>query len=113
MASVNITEEIYIHESNISLDGAEDIVDLIENNSIDIVEVLALLNWELPDFQEAARQLDIELLAGLGGISSGDALYQSFKKLDNYEKRVFMTYIADCVVGYHDIQKSEMPNELR
>ena len=46
-------------------------------------------------------------------MSSGDALYQSFKKLDNYEKRVFMTYIADCVVGYHDMQKSELPNELR
>jgi hypothetical protein len=30
MASVNITEEIYIHESDISLDGAEDIVDLID-----------------------------------------------------------------------------------
>lgn len=112
MATVNLTEEIYINESDISLDGAEDIVDLIENNSIDIVEVLALLNWELPDFQEAARQLDIELMIGFSA-SSGDDLYQAFKKLNNFEKRDFMTYISDCVVGYHDIQKSEVPNELR
>lgn len=113
MANVHIQDDFYIPAVDIEVDTPRDILDIMDNNSITPVEILEELEWELPDLQEAARQLDIELLAGLGGMSSGDALYQSFKKLDNYEKRVFMTYIADCVVGYHDIQKSEVPNELR
>jgi len=113
MASVTINEDFYIPAIDIAVDTPRDIVDIMDNNSITIIDVLGHLSWELPDFQEAARQLDIELMVGFGGMSSGDGLYQAFKKLDNYEKRVFMTYIADCVVGYHDMQKSELPNELR
>lgn len=113
MANVHIQDDFYIPAVDIEVDTPRDILDIMDNNSITPVEILEELEWELPDLQEAARQLDIELLAGLSGMSSGDALYQSFKKLDNYEKRVFMTYIADCVVGYHDVQKSEVPNELR
>lgn len=113
MASVHIDEDFYIPAVDIVVDTPRDIVDIMDNNDITPVGILEELEWGLPDLQDAARQLDIELLAGLGGISSGDALYQSFKKLDNYEKRVFMTYIADCVVGYHDMQRSELPNELR
>lgn len=113
MANVHIQDDFYIPAVDIEVDTPRDILDIMDNNSITPVEILEELEWELPDLKEAARQLDIELLAGLSGMSSGDALYQSFKKLDNYEKRVFMTYIADCVVGYHDVQKSEVPNELR
>ena len=113
MANVHIQEDFYVPAVDIVVDTPRDVLDIMDNNSITPVEILEDLEWELSDFQEAARQLDIELLAGLSGMSSGDALYQSFKKLDNYEKRVFMTYIADCVVGYHDMQKSELPNELR
>ena len=113
MANIHIDEHFYVPAIDIEVDSASDIVDIMDNSGIKIIEVLEHLQWELPDLQEAARQLDIELLAGLGGMSSGDALYESFKKLDNYEKRVFMTYIADCVVGYHDMQRSELPNELR
>ena len=113
MANVHIQEDFYVPAVDIVVDTPRDILDIMDNNSITPVEILEDLEWELPDFQEAARQLDIELLAGLSGMSSGDGLYQAFKKLDNYEKRVFMTYIADCVVGYHDMQKSELPNELR
>lgn len=113
MANVHIQEDFYVPAVDIVVDTPRDILDIMDNNSITPVEILEDLEWELPDFQEAARQLDIEPMVGFGGISSGDALYQSFKKLDNYEKRVFMTYIADCVVGYHDMQRSELPNELR
>ncbi len=113
MANVHIQEDFYVPAVDIVVDTPRDILDIMDNNSITPVEILEDLEWELPDFQEAARQLDIELLSGLSGMSSGDGLYQAFKKLDNYEKRVFMTYIADCVVGYHDMQKSELPNELR
>lgn len=113
MANVHIQEDFYVPAVDIVVDTPRDILDIMDNNSITPVEILEDLEWELPDFQEAARQLDIELMVGFGGMSSGDGLYQAFKKLDNYEKRVFMTYIADCVVGYHDMQKSEMPNELR
>ena len=113
MANVDIQDNFYVQPKDIQLDDAGEIFDIMDNNSITITDVLEALEWELPDFQEAARQLDIELMVGFGGMSSGDGLYQAFKKLDNYEKRVFMTYIADCVVGYHDMQKSELPNELR
>jgi hypothetical protein len=98
MASVNITEEIYIHESDISLEGAEDIVDLIENNSIDIVEVLALLNWELPNFQEAARQLDIEYLPFT---TTGAGLLHIFKKMEATEQREFLSMITDSIISYY------------
>jgi hypothetical protein len=98
MASVNITEEIYIHESNISLDGAEDIVDLIKNNSINIVEVLALLNWELPDFQEAARQLDIEYQPVC---TTGAGLLSLFRKMEATEQREFLSMITDAIVSYY------------
>ena len=113
MANVHIQEDFYVPAVDIVVDTPRDILDIMDNNSITPVEILEDLEWELPDFQEAARQLDIELMVGFGGMNSGDGLYQAFKKLDNYEKRVFMTYIADCVVGYHDVQKSEVPNELR
>jgi hypothetical protein len=98
MASGNITEEIYIHESNISLDGAEDIVDLIKNNSINIVEVLALLNWELPDFQEAARQLDIEYQPVC---TTGAGLLSLFRKMEATEQREFLSMITDAIVSYY------------
>ena len=113
MARVTINEDFYLPAIDISVDTPRDILDIMDNNNITPVEILEELNYELPDLQEAARQLDIELLAGLGGMSSGDAFYQSFKKLDNYEKRVFMACIQDCVVSYHEMQKSELPNELR
>jgi hypothetical protein len=111
MASVNITEEIYIHESDISLDGAEDIVDLIENNSIDIVEVLALLNWELPDFQEAARQLDIEYRPVC---TTGISLLSLFKKMEVTEQREFLSMITDAIISYYKSDLTlELPNDLR
>ena len=113
MANVHVEEDIYVSAFDIEVDSTRDIIDIMHNNSILLIDLLKELEWELPDFQEAARQLDIELMVGFGGMSSGDGLYQAFKKLDNYEKRVFMTYIADCVVGYHDMQRSELPNELR
>lgn len=113
MANVHIENDIYVPAVDIEVDTPRDVLDIMDNNSITPVEILEELEWELPDFQEAARQLDIELLAGLSGMSSGDALYQSFKKLDNYEKRVFMLRIADCVVGYLSTLESELPNELR
>lgn len=109
MASVNISEEIYIHESDISLDGAEDILDLIENNSIDIVEVLALLNWELPDFQEAARQLDLEYRPTA---STGADLHVLFRRLEPVEQREFMSYITDALVRYHRSTPDGLPSEL-
>lgn len=113
MANVHIENDVYVLASDIEVDDAFDIVKIMDNNSLSAIDILKQLRWELPDFQEAARQLDIELLSGLSGMSSGDALYQSFKKLDNYEKRVFMACIQDCVVIYHNMQKSELPNELR
>ena len=111
MASVNISEEIYIHESDISLEGAEDILDLIENNSIDIVEVLALLNWELPDFQEAARQLDLEYRPTA---STGADLLSLFTKMEVTEQREFLSMITDAIVSYYKLNLTfELPNELR
>ena len=113
MANVHIEDDFYVPAVDIEVDTPRDILDIMDNNSITPVEILEELEWELPDLQEAARQLDIELLAGLGGMKSGDSLYQAFKKLDYYEKKGFMLLISDCVVRYLATVESELPNELR
>jgi hypothetical protein len=112
MANVYIPESVYVHESNIELDGGEeDIVDLMKKNSIDVVEVLALLNWELPDFQEAARQLDIEYIPFT---TTGAGLLHIFKKMETTEQREFLSMITDSIISYYRSDLTlQLPNELR
>lgn len=98
MASVTINEDFYIPAIDIAVDTPRDIVDIMDNNSITIIDVLGHLSWELPDFQEAARQLDIEYLPFT---TTGAGLLNIFKKMETAEQREFLSLITDSIISYY------------
>lgn len=98
MATVHIEDNVYVSASDIEIDGVEDIQYIMDNNYITIIDVLKELNWELPDFQEAARQLDIEYFPMA---TTGERLYLLFRKLEPTEQREFMLNIANALVSYY------------
>jgi hypothetical protein len=98
MATVHIEDNVYVSPSDIEIDGVEDIKYIMDNNYITIIDILKELNWELPDFQEAARQLDLEYLPMA---TTGERLYLLFRKLDPVEQREFMMNISNALVSYY------------
>ena len=98
MANVHIENDVYVLASDIEVDDVSDIIHIMENNSLNAVDILKKLNWELPDFQEAARQLDIEYLPMA---TTGERLYLLFRKLEPTEQREFMLNISNALVSYY------------
>lgn len=98
MANVHIDEHFYVPAIDIEVDSASDIVDIMDNSGIKIIEVLEHLQWELPDFQEAARQLDIEYLSFT---TTGAGLLNIFKKMETAEQREFLSFITDSIISYY------------
>lgn len=98
MASVTINEDFYLPAIDIAVDTPRDVVDIMDNNNITPVEILKELEWELPDFQEAARQLDIEYLPFT---TTGAGLLNIFRKLEPTEQREFLLLITDSIISYY------------
>ena len=98
MANVHIDEHFCVPAIDIEVDSASDIVDIMDNSGIKIIEVLEHLQWELPDFQEAARQLDIEYLSFT---TTGAGLLNIFKKMETAEQREFLSLITDSIISYY------------
>lgn len=98
MANVDIQDNFYVQPKDIQLDDAGEIFDIMDNNSITITDVLEALEWELPDFQEAARQLDIEYLPFT---TTGAGLLNIFKKMGTAEQREFLSFITDSIISYY------------
>ena len=98
MASVTINEDFYIPAIDIEVDTPRDVLDIMDNNSITPFEILEELEWELPDFQEAARRLDIEYLPFT---TTGAGLLNIFKKIEVTEQREFLSLITDSIISYY------------
>ena len=98
MASVHIDEDFYIPAIDIEVETPRDILDIMDNNSITPVEILEDLEWELPDFQEAARQLDLEYRPAC---TTGASLLMLFKKMEVTEQREFLSMITDSIISYY------------
>jgi hypothetical protein len=98
MARVYIVDDIPIDATDIELKNAKEVVDIMENNYISIVDILKIHCWELPDFQEAARQLDIEYRPVC---TTGASLLSLFKKMEVTEQREFLSLITDSIISYY------------
>ena len=98
MAGVNITDEVFVLASDIEVDDVSELIAIMENNYIYPVEILKKLNWELPDFQEAARQLDLEYRPVC---TTGASLLSLFKKMEVTEQREFLSMITDSIISYY------------
>ena len=98
MAKVFIVDDISIDATDIELKNAKEVVDIMENNYISIVDKLKIHCWELPDFQEAARQLDLEYQPVC---TTGANLLSLFKKMEVTEQREFLSMITDGIVSYY------------
>ena len=111
MASVTINEDFYLPAIDIAVDTPRDVVDIMDNNDITPVKILKELEWELPDFQEAARQLDIEYIPFT---TTGAGLLHIFKKMETTEQREFLSMITDSIISYYRSDLTlQVPNELR
>ena len=111
MAQINIEDTVYVTASDIEVDDVGDIIDIMDNNYIKIMEVLQHLDWELPDFQEAARQLDLEYRPAC---TTGASLLSLFKQMEVTEQREFLSMITDAIVSYYRSDLTvELPNDLR
>ena len=98
MANVHIQDDFYVPAVDIEVDTPRDVLDIMDNNSITLIDVLGHLSWELPDFQEAARQLDIEYLPFT---TTGAGLLNIFKKMETAEQREFLSLITDSIISYY------------
>ena len=98
MANVHVEEDIYVSAFDIEVDSTRDIIDIMHNNSILLIDLLKELDWELPDFQEAARQLDIEYRPAC---TTGASLLSLFRKMEATEQREFLSMITDAIVSYY------------
>lgn len=111
MANVHIQDDFYVPAVDIEVDTPRDVLDIMDNNSITPVEILEELEWELPDFQEAARQLDLEYQPVC---TTGASLLSLFRKMEVTEQREFLTMITDAIVSYYRSDLTlELPNDLR
>lgn len=111
MANVHIEDNVYVPASDIEVDSAGDILDIMDNNFINAVDILKELNWELPDFQEAARQLDLEYQPVC---TTGASLLSLFRKMEVTEQREFLSMVTDAIVSYYKSDLTiELPNDLR
>ena len=109
MANVHIENDVYVLASDIEVDDVSDIISIMNNNYIYPADILKAMDWELPDFQEAARQLDIEYRSTA---STGADLHVLFRRLEPVEQREFMSYITDALVRYHRSTPDGLPSEL-
>jgi len=98
MANVHVEEDIYVSAFDIEVDSTRDIIDIMHNNSILLIDLLKELDWELPDFQAAARQLDIEYQPVC---TTGASLLSLFRKMEIAEQREFLSMITDSIINYY------------
>lgn len=98
MLHAKIDDNLYILPENIEADFPHDIIDIMDSNDIFIVDLLEYLEWELPDFQKAARELDIEYLPLT---PTGAGLLHIFKKMEITEQREFLSMITDSIINYY------------
>ena len=75
-----------------------DIISIMNNNCIFPSDILKAMDWELPDLQEAARQLDIEYIPFT---TTGAGLLNIFKKIEVTEQREFLSLITDSIISYY------------
>ena len=98
MANVHIENDVYVLASDIEVDDVLDIISIMNNNCIYPADILKAMDWELPDFQEAARQLDIEYQPVC---TTGAGLLSLFRKMEATEQREFLSMITDAIVSYY------------
>jgi hypothetical protein len=98
MANVHIENDVYVLASDIEVDDVSDIISIMNNNCIFPADILKAMDWELPDFQEAARQLDIEYRPVC---TTGISLLSLFKKMEVTEQREFLSLITDSIISYY------------
>ena len=111
MANVHIQNDVYVLASDIEVDDVSDIISIMNNNYIYPADILKAMDWELPDFQEAARQLDLEYRPAC---TTGASLLSLFRKMEVTEQREFLTMITDAIVSYYKSDLTlELPNDLR
>jgi hypothetical protein len=111
MANVHIENDVYVLASDIEVDDVLDIISIMNNNCIFPSDILKAMDWELPDFQEAARQLDIEYRPAC---TTGASLLSLFRKMEATEQREFLSMITDSIISYYKSDLTlQLPNELR
>lgn len=111
MANVHIENDVYVLASDIEVDDVSDIINIMNNNYIYPADILKAMDWELPDFQEAARQLDLEYQPVC---TTGATLLMLFRNLEITEQREFLSMITDAIVSYYRSDLTvELPNDLR
>lgn len=98
MANVHIENDVYVLASDIEVDDVLDIISIMNNNCIFPSDILKAMDWELPDLQEAARQLDIEYIPFT---TTGAGLLNIFKKIEVTEQREFLSLITDSIISYY------------
>jgi len=98
MIHTHINEQLYSLPESIEVDFPCDISDIMDHNHITVVDLLTYLDWELPDLQEAARQLDIEYIPFT---TTGAGLLHIFKKMEPTEQREFLSLITDSIISYY------------
>ena len=98
MANVHIENDVYVLASDIEVDDVSDIINIMNNNFIYPSDILKAMDWELPDFQEAARQLDLEYRPVC---TTGASLLMLFKKMEVTEQREFLSMITDSIISYY------------
>lgn len=98
MANVHIENDVYVLASDIEVDDVLDIISIMNNNCIYPADILKAMDWELPDFQDAARQLDIEYLPFT---TTGAGLLHIFRKMEATEQREFLSLITDSIISYY------------
>ena len=98
MANVHIENDVYVLASDIEVDDVSDIINIMNNNFIYPSDILKAMDWELPDLQKAARQLDIE---DMPFTTTGAGLLHIFKKMETTEQREFLSLITDSIISYY------------
>lgn len=109
MANVTINEDFYVPSTDIVVDYAGDVVDIMESNDITATEILAHLDWGREELEQAAQDLMVEYRSTA---STGADLHVLFRRLEPVEQREFMSYITDALVRYHRSTPDGLPSEL-
>ena len=98
MANVHIQEDFYVPSTDVVVDYAGDIVDIMESNDITATEILSHLDWGRKELEQAAQDLMVEYQPVC---TTGASLLSLFRKMEVTEQREFLSMITDSIINYY------------
>ena len=98
MANVHIQEDFYVPSTDVVVDYAGDIVDIMESNDITATEILSHLDWGRKELEQAAQDLMVEYRPVC---TTGASLLSLFRKMEVTEQREFLSMITDSIISYY------------